>query len=126
MNIERNEIKYFKNLLIQMRDDILQQFKGTEEELNSTIKDSSGEHSSYSFHIADMGTDTSEREKSSMLASLDSDVLNDIENALRKFQKNEYGKCEQCGNEIHHARLEAIPYVRLCLECKTNEEYSKR
>lgn len=33
-----------------------------------------------------------------------------------------YGTCERCGNEIEPARLEALPYATLCMDCKRRDE----
>jgi len=43
--------------------------------------------------------------------------LKDIENALDKIEKGNYGKCEICGREIDKERLEAYPGARSCLKC---------
>lgn len=47
------------------------------------------------------------------------DQLNEVQAALEKFQKDTYGLCERCGKPIDIARLEALPYAKLCVECKT-------
>ena len=44
--------------------------------------------------------------------------LADIELALDKISRNEYGKCEKCGNEIEMQVLKVNPESRLCKNCK--------
>jgi len=44
-------------------------------------------------------------------------TLDEIESALTRMKKGEYGTCANCGAEIHQARLEALPWARLCLRC---------
>ena len=39
--------------------------------------------------------------------------------ALRKMTRGLYGLCETCGQPIMKARLEALPYARQCMACKT-------
>jgi DnaK suppressor protein len=56
----------------------------------------------------DMATVTLERERR---------TLYEIESALTRIQKGEYGVCNNCGSEIAPARLEALPWARLCLRC---------
>lgn len=114
--------EYFKKLLLDLRNEYMEQWEDTQLGLSSNIKESSGEISSYSFHLADMGTDAMEREKAFWLASLDSDEIQEVNYALEKIAKGNYGICEKCGESISHKRLEALPYARLCLECKANEE----
>jgi len=51
------------------------------------------------------------------------DTLRQIEEALAKYAAGTYGICEHCGNEIDIARLEAIPYTFLCLDCAEVRDY---
>lgn len=45
--------------------------------------------------------------------------LIEVEAALAKFNGDNYGLCENCGNPIEPARLEALPKAKLCLNCKS-------
>ena len=85
-------------------------------------RDSAGDLSGYSFHMADVGTDAMEREKAFQLASAEGRILLEINEALRRMARGEYGVCESCENPIQRARLEAMPTARLCLPCKEKEE----
>ncbi len=42
--------------------------------------------------------------------------LQDVEDALEKIEKGEYGKCEVCGEEISEKRLMVLPSARTCRE----------
>lgn len=44
--------------------------------------------------------------------------LRNIDLALEKIQKRQYGKCEKCGKEIPAERLKAFPEARFCLKCQ--------
>ena len=123
--MEVKEREYFKNLLLQIREENLKQWQDVEKDLSSNVKEASGEHSSYSFHLADMGTDSIEREKTFILASMETELLKEIDYALSKINNGNYGICEQCDLAIDHKRLEAIPHTRLCLECKSKNENLK-
>ena len=46
------------------------------------------------------------------------DLLAKVEYALRKFDEGTYGLCDNCGQPIDPARLEALPHANLCLNCK--------
>jgi RNA polymerase-binding transcription factor DksA len=89
-------------------------------------RDSSGDLSGYSFHMADVGTDAMEREKAFQLASAEGRILLEINEALRRLARGEYGVCESCESPILRARLEAMPTARLCLSCKEKEERAAR
>jgi len=122
--MNKQDTEYFKKLLLQLRAEIVEQLKGTETGLGANVKDSSGDTSTISFHLADMGTDTMEREKTFWRASQNSKVLNEIDDALRKIENDEYSLCESCNLPINRQRLEAIPYAKLCIQCKANDEMS--
>lgn len=89
-------------------------------------RDSAGDLSGYSFHMADAGTDAYEREKAFQFASTEGRLLMDLNEALRRLYRGEYGVCESCGNAIAKARLEAMPTARLCRDCKEKEERENR
>jgi DnaK suppressor protein len=44
-----------------------------------------------------------------------------VEHALQKFEEGTYGLCDNCGQPIAPARLEALPQANLCLECKARQ-----
>jgi len=44
--------------------------------------------------------------------------LKNIDLALEKIEKGQYGRCEKCGKEISEDRLKVSPEARLCLKCK--------
>lgn len=49
-----------------------------------------------------------------------------IEAALRRIEENDYGICQECGEDIATARLEADPTVLLCIECASAREIADR
>jgi DnaK suppressor protein len=53
-------------------------------------------------------------------------LLGKIEQALAKIESNEYGLCENCGEEIGLKRLEARPVAELCIDCKSEQERLER
>jgi len=49
-------------------------------------------------------------------------LLELVEKALERWEAGTYGYCEKCGQAIDHARLKAIPYASLCLDCANRPE----
>ena len=49
------------------------------------------------------------------------DELARVEHALSKFENGTYGLCEDCGQPIDPARLEALPQASLCMQCKAQQ-----
>ena len=66
-------------------------------------------------------TETLELEKRLALENRIRQELVKIEHALHKFEEGTYGFCDDCGNPIDPARLEALPQASLCLNCKAQQ-----
>ena len=117
------DLEYFKQLLLDKRKEVMREMKRIQEaEMEYTAKEAAGDHSAYSFHLADQGTDSNERENNFRYVERDGRFLYHIDQALERIEKGKYGRCETCGREIGKARLEALPHSRLCIECKAKEE----
>jgi DnaK suppressor protein len=125
--VTEQELKVFEARLLEERRKILKEMGHLETTvLKVNQRDSSGDLSGYSFHMADAGTDAMEREKAFMFASTEGRTLLEINEALRRLYRGEYGVCESCGQPIAHGRLEAMPYAKLCVACKEKEERALR
>jgi len=124
--MRKKDLQKYEALLLAKRAELLEELGLLKKSsLNSTIKDASGEISSYSTHMADQGTDSFEREKTFQLASKGGRFLHHIDEALRRIKDKTYGKCQECEKEISSARLEAVPHARFCIACKEAEELKK-
>jgi RNA polymerase-binding protein DksA len=63
-----------------------------------------------------------ERERDLALSASATQAVEEIDRALRRMDTGSYGICERCGRKITVARLEALPFAALCIECKSREE----
>jgi RNA polymerase-binding transcription factor DksA len=106
--------RYYENLL-ELRERLLQQ-------MNGLAKESAEEMASYSLHMADSGTDNFDRDFALSLLSSDQDAIYEIEEALKRIEKNTYGICELTGKSIPKARLAAIPWTRFTVEAQAQLE----
>jgi DnaK suppressor protein len=125
--MNKDQLSHYKDIILEKREELIKQldhFKSTG--LNSSVKDTSGDHSAYAFHMADQGTDTMDREQQYMFASREGNFLYHLDRALERIEKGEYGNCIGCENEINPERLEAVPHARLCIDCKSREELTKK
>jgi DnaK suppressor protein len=48
--------------------------------------------------------------------------LKAIEDALKRMQREEYGVCSECGEDINEKRLVAVPWAMMCLACQEEVE----
>ena len=72
---------------------------------------------SYDPNFADSSQVTAERGEAEALATPLREALAEVERALEKLDKGTYGTCENCGQRIADARLEAMPATRFCINC---------
>jgi RNA polymerase-binding protein DksA len=72
---------------------------------------------SFDEGFADSGQVTAERGEVEALVGKLREALHDVDEAIAKLERGEYGVCELCGEPIGDARLEAMPAARLCIAC---------
>ncbi len=118
-----DDLRNFRRLLLERRVELLKELDAFKNgDAAHTIKEASGENSSYAFHMADLGTDTNEREKAYYFATREGRLLASIDQALERVENGSYGYCQNCSSPITRERLEAVPHAVLCITCKANEE----
>src|SRR5210317_373081 len=125
--MNKKDLAYFKDLLLKKREELvknIEYFRGVT--TSSTNQESSGDHSAYSFHMADQGTDAMEREKAFLFASRDEKYLRQIDEALDRIDNGTFGICRVTGKEIGRERLEAVPTTTISYEAKLKESKSAR
>ncbi|MEU0597610.1 TraR/DksA family transcriptional regulator [Streptomyces sp. NPDC006393] len=71
---------------------------------------------------ADTGAKNITREHEMALAANAREMLVQTERALDRLDAGTYGLCENCGNPIGKARMQAFPRATLCVECKQKQE----
>ena len=126
--MNKKQLQHLETRLRDERARVMKELGYYDESFNNTLQSSDGDLSSYSFHMADQGTDTMEREKQFLFASQEGRYLWHVNQALRRLiaEPEDFGKCHQCGQEIAFERLDALPHARLCITCKEKEEDEKR
>lgn len=121
------ELDRYRKLLLKKKEEVVRAVKNIEQEtLNSSQRDASGDLSGYTLHMADIATDSYDREFSLGLASNAQEILYEIDEALKRVEEKEFGNCLSCEKPITRKRLKAIPYASLCIECQSKEETKRR
>jgi RNA polymerase-binding protein DksA len=122
-----SELKAFKKNLNLLRVHLaegLDRIKG--DTLNKSARDSSGDLSGYSLHMADQATDNYDREFLLNLASNAQENVAKIDDAIKRVDDGSYGICTMCDKKISKARLTAVPFAEFCVPCKEDEEKKAR
>ena len=71
--------------------------------------------------LADQASGNNEVHIQLKLKQTDAKILQAIEEALFRMEKGTYGICRDCGEQIASARLDAIPWTRVCITCKEKQ-----
>jgi RNA polymerase-binding transcription factor DksA len=122
--MDRTQLDHIERRLLRERERILRSLGRFSEQAKLTRDSADNDLSSYSFHMADQGTDAMEREKTFLFASKEGRYLYRVEEALRRLYNDpeNFGTCHGCKKEIPFERLDALPHARYCLDCKLREE----
>ncbi len=127
LKLSKEDGTKFKKLLLDLRDHLIDGVNFlASDNLKRTQRDASGELSGYSLHMADAGSDNFDREFALSLVSNEQEALYEIEEALKRLEHSTYGVCGNCEKNIMKARLEAVPFARLCVNCQSEIEKDHR
>lgn len=121
--MRKTELQRFRKLLLQERDRVSRSF-ANHEKIIKHADDQSGLEvgKAHSNHMADQGSDEIQYETTIQFANTEGRYLYNIEEALRRIEDGTYGVCQSCRQSIGLARLQRLPYTRLCIDCKEKEE----
>jgi RNA polymerase-binding transcription factor DksA len=113
--------------LLDLRDELVDSMSGMTRDTIRNAPEGS-EASGSGQHQGDAGSDAYDRDFALSVLAKEQDALYEIEQALRRIQTGSYGICEISQRKIPQARLEAIPFARLTVECQAQweKEYGKR
>ena len=116
-----------KQRLLDLRDELVDAMTGTTRDQIRNAPEGS-EASGSGMHQGDAGSDAYDRNFALSVLAKEQDALYEIEQALQRIKKGAYGVCEMSGKKIPQARLEAIPFARLTVECQAQweKEYGNR
>ncbi|MGQ9677918.1 MAG: TraR/DksA family transcriptional regulator [bacterium] len=118
--LSQKDLRRLEEVLLKEKQRILRQGNFTRQLMDFATD--TGELSSHHTHIADQGSENFQREFASQLRSIESRSLREIDEALTRIAAGTYGICEQCGEPIPVARLDVVPYARLCMKCAKKEK----
>ena len=122
----KQETLKYKKLLLKLREDVTGEINSIAKDSLKSQKESSGDLSGYSFHMADMASDSYDRELSLNIASEEQLVVYEIDEALKRIEDGKFGKCVECEKKVPLKRLNVIPYAKYCIQCQSKEEKNKK
>jgi DnaK suppressor protein len=106
-------VKKYQDLLEKKRDDLI---------AATPARTPPTEPGSKSGDWIDQSSQESDLHVRLALKQTDTKLLRAIEEAIHRIEQGTYGICMECENEIAPARLEAVPWTRVCIECKAKQQ----
>lgn len=123
--LSSKKLKYFEKIILEKREKALAEMGYIRESsiddegnLDSTTRDST-----YAYHMADVGTDSQEREKSFLWYTRENNFIRYLDEALARIQNGTYGFCIECGEPIKEERLKEVPHTQHCVSCKNQNNH---
>ncbi len=109
------DVAQYREALLHKRSEILSSGAGAK-----PIQMSEGT-STRQGDLADQATGNNEVHIQLKLKQTDAKILQAIEEALWRIERGIYGVCRDCGEPVAEARLNAIPWTRVCITCKERQ-----
>lgn len=119
--LSATDLDKFKTILQGLKSEL----SGDIDRLEADAFATDGERASVD-NLADIGSDSFSQEFSLELLQRDEATLGEISDALVRIAEGSFGQCESCTEWLPKARLAAMPYARLCVECQRREESGGR
>ena len=116
--MDQEKREYFRGLLQEEMRTLLG-------EAGRTVIEMSSETTSFP-DPNDRATQESDRNFELRIRDRERKLINKIRDALDRIDSDEFGICEDCGEEIGEARLRARPVTTLCIDCKMDQERKEK
>jgi len=116
--MEKKDLEFFRNLLTQWLEELLNRADDTVEELSDSQENLADP--------LDRASVESDRIWTLRIRDRESMLIKKIRQSLEDIENGEYGICEDCGEDISIERLKARPVTSFCIRCKTRRESAEK
>ena len=113
--MDKKRLEYYKKKLLTRRDELVKTITRTEEEGRQADDDPT-------VDLADKAANSYTKEFLFGQTSTDRNMLNLIDEALKRIRNEEFGQCMSCQEELQQKRLEAVPWAKHCISCQEKME----
>jgi DnaK suppressor protein len=113
--MDKKRLEYYKKKLVTRREELMKTIARTQEEGRQADEDPT-------VDLADKAANSYTKEFLFGMTNTDRTILNMIDAALKRIQKDDYGVCANCQEEMQQKRLEAVPWAKHCIACQEKME----
>ncbi len=114
-SMKKKELAVYKKTLVVRRNEIvrkLSEFRNESKEVETDIAQD----------VADKAESSYTKEFLLSLSDAERDLLFQMDAALRRIDRGEFGNCQMCQKEISKKRLNALPWTPFCIDCQEKAE----
>lgn len=115
ISLKRKDLLHFRELLLKKKQDLMRAYSISKGDSQSDLDNGTEDYVDYAVN-------SYAREFLLSLTELDRKQLLLVEEAISRIDRGEFGRCQQCGEEINRKRLEVQPWARHCVRCQELEE----
>jgi len=112
-----------KEILLAKREALIQEIK---HQLGQSVTEEQSRRLEAAMDSGDQALVDLDREMGISLQEMRNRERQLIDDALYSLEEGTYGVCAECGGEISEKRLEALPFARLCVDCKSKRELMEK
>jgi DnaK suppressor protein len=116
--MKKKDTEYFKELLTQQLEDLLNQ-------ADTTVSDMTDQKENFP-DPTDRATLEADRNFMLRIRDREHKLIKKIKKALERIEEGSFGICDNCGEDISIARLKARPVTTQCIDCKTKQEAQEK
>jgi DnaK suppressor protein len=113
--MDKKRLEYYKKKLQAKRDELMHNIARTEEEGRAADEDTT-------VDLADKAANSYTKEFLFGQTNTERNLLNLIEQALKRIKNGSFGSCANCEDEMQQKRLEAVPWAAYCIDCQEKQE----
>ncbi|MGB8952151.1 MAG: TraR/DksA family transcriptional regulator [Candidatus Aminicenantales bacterium] len=113
--MKKRDLEAYKKKLLARRQEIvrkLSEFQNESKEIETDVAQD----------VADKAESSYTKEFLLSLSDAEREQLLQIDEALRRIRKGEFGLCQMCEREISKKRLGVLPWTPYCIECQEKAE----
>jgi len=115
LNLKKKEIEAYRKQLVERRDELvlkLSEFRNESKEIDTDIAQD----------LADKAESSYTKEFLLSLSDAEREQLFQIDAALKRIRRGDFGICQMCQKDIGKKRLNALPWTPLCIDCQEKAE----
>lgn len=121
-NLSDKTLAKLKEILLEERSKLVLQADDLAQEAVALVADREGGDTQFDEESGEGDSIAVERERTLFLSAEALSVVEEIDKALERMKKKSYGLCAPSGRRINVARLEALPWTTVCVDCKARSE----